>query len=107
MVSSVSSGSAVSQVNATKAPAEAASKIKSFLSKAVSSLAHTLLIPQALRQARALGFSKPVAIAALVTLGPTNSVLLLGGIASVKKLFTGNPATQEKQPLLLGKEKSL
>ena len=107
MVSSVNTSSAVSQVTATKAPVDIANKMKSFLSKAVSTLAQAFFIPQILGEARLHGIPKFAAIVSTLSLGPLPTLLLIGGIGSVKKLFTNNFATQEKQPLLLGKEKSL
>lgn len=110
MVNSVNNSSAVSQVDAPKASTHLSNKFKSVFSKAVSTLAQALLIPQIISKAGSNKIARFAALTTALALGPLPTLFILDSMRSVKKLcarLANKHEMLERQPLLAGQEKSL
>lgn len=107
MASAINPGLAVSNVDATRAPAGIGQKMKSIFSKVVKELARAMFIPETMRHAQANHIPRVAVVISLIALGPMATNSLVTGITAAKKLFAKHAIKGERQPLLLGKEKSL
>lgn len=110
MTNAITNSPAASPVDASKAPANLSQKFKSVFSKAVSTLAHALCIPEIISKAGSNNFSRFAALTTALVLGPLPTLYMLDHMHSVKKLCAKlalKHAMLESQPLLAAQKKTL